>query len=127
MLFRSRLFGDPATTRYWTGVFNSTHAGEVDTWDYQLLFGNFLHGTLAAIPEQNLVTNVGFGAGATHTHSANDPFANMQALPLPFPLRHPAKVDANREADRFLQRTCFTPSFRERLAYRVRKLLRALG
>lgn len=46
--------------------FRLTAAGVIDTWDYQWTWTRLLNGGLSVIPVQNLVTNVGTGASATH-------------------------------------------------------------
>jgi hypothetical protein len=51
----------------WVTAFDQIRFGRVDTWDYQWAFTCWKHGGYAVIPPRNLVTNVGFGADATHT------------------------------------------------------------
>ncbi|NDD90693.1 glycosyltransferase family 2 protein, partial [bacterium] len=41
--------------------------GKPDTWDYQWFFTCLANGGLTALPNRNLVSNVGFGEDATHT------------------------------------------------------------
>ena len=57
---------------------------------------------LTILPETNLVTNIGFGADATHTRRADARESNMPVEPMRFPLRSPeAIVVRNVEADEF--------------------------
>jgi hypothetical protein len=62
------------------------YRGETNTWDYQWAFCCILHNGLSIIPKYNLITNIGFGGGGTHT---NDFVKNMtlKRKPLKFPLR----------------------------------------
>lgn len=68
--------------------------GEIDTWDYQWGMVKNYHGGLSAIPGRNLVVNIGFGEGATHTRAAH-PLAARRSRALEFPLRHPPFVLAD--------------------------------
>ena len=58
---------DPAERAFWDSVFEKTYDGEIDTWDYPWQLCCWLQNGLTALPNRNLVTNVGFGPGATHT------------------------------------------------------------
>jgi hypothetical protein len=53
---------------------------------------------LSIHPAVNLVSNIGYGAGATHTVGVS-PLANRPAGTLERELRHPAWVIRDREAD----------------------------
>lgn len=57
--------------------------GEIDTWDYQFLAAGWKNGRRSIISAYNLVTNIGYGAGATHTHDPTSPFAEAPLEPLP--------------------------------------------
>ncbi|WP_310392825.1 nucleotide-diphospho-sugar transferase [Hymenobacter sp.] len=91
-------------------------------WDYQWHFAIAAHSGLCTVPAVNLVGNVGFGAGGTHTLDATDELANVPTAALSLPLRHPAFVLADRPRDQ--QR------FREflwgRVTAKVRRLLARL-
>ncbi len=80
-------------------AFDRVHSGEVDTWDTQWTFATWYNGGLTALPEVNLISNIGFGADATHTKSSRSDMAAMPTAPMAFPLRHPTEVRPNREAD----------------------------
>ena len=54
-------------------------SGAIDTWDYQWSLTNFKNRSLVPTPSANLITNIGHGAGATHTH---DSTSSLAALPL---------------------------------------------
>jgi hypothetical protein len=118
--------GDEESERYWRAVFDRTHAGEIDTWDYQWLFTSRVYGGLSAIPAHNLVSNIGFGADATHTLGDSE-IANLPATALRFPLRHPKAVARDLRADRMTFRRLFQPmpSLRSRIAAAVRGRTRA--
>ncbi|HYP54082.1 MAG TPA: hypothetical protein VEQ42_11110 [Pyrinomonadaceae bacterium] len=93
--------GDKAAARYWREAFENVYAGRVDTWDYQWVFACWSRQGLAALPETNLVTNIGWGGEATHTGASVSPLGNIPAAEMGFPLRHPPHVSRHAEADRY--------------------------
>jgi hypothetical protein len=91
--------GSRSSARYWRDVFDRTHGGEIDTWDYQWMFASWNRDGIAIAPNVNLVTNIGFGADATHTVEENR-LANRPLEVMEFPLRHPERREPDRAADR---------------------------
>ncbi len=47
----------------------------------------------------NLISNVGFGSGATHTLDAESKLANLQTHAISLPIVHPSRIEANKFAD----------------------------
>jgi hypothetical protein len=92
--------GDAWFEDYWKGVFDTTAAGRIDTWDYQFLFSCWAHGGLTCIPKTNLVSNVGHGPDGTHTPEQNSWLSKLPAKDLEFPLSHPPFVCRDVEADK---------------------------
>jgi hypothetical protein len=74
--------------------------GRIDIWDWPWALAQLLEGRLAAVSAVNLVSNIGFSTGATHTHQPLSLVAGLRTDPLAFPLRHPPDVAADREYDR---------------------------
>lgn len=110
-----------ATSRaqnYWTYIFNETHAGRIDTWDYQWLFACWMSGGLGLIPSVNLVSNLGMHDDATHTHCA-DWKGNLPTAGIRFPLRHPHHVLRNQLADLHHQAEVYSPSPLQRLRLKI--------
>lgn len=94
------LLDDENEYNYWASLFDQAYRGEIDTWDYQWLFSAWSHSMTAILPRVNLVTNIGFGLGATHT-TGDSPFANLPTGNLTFPLNHPPFLVRNEEADHY--------------------------
>jgi hypothetical protein len=62
------IFEDPLELQYWSDIWQRlVDEGKPDTWDYQWTFTCLANGGLTALPNHNLVSNVGFGEDATHT------------------------------------------------------------
>jgi hypothetical protein len=125
-----RLGGDHAAAEYWSHIFRSMHAQQIDTWDYQFVFASWQNNGLTALPRSNLVTNIGFGADATHTRDVASELAVLPTEPLPFPLRHPTTVERDVYADDWTQRHLFSaaapPATRKNTRRAVRPLMKRM-
>jgi hypothetical protein len=93
----------PSNKRYWEAIFEKVYRGKIDTWDYQWLFANWLHKRCSIIPNSNLISNIGFGAGATHTKIKSE-ISNLPVQELAFPLKHPNSIVISVTADQFMER-----------------------
>ena len=118
-----KLFRTPGECEYWRNSFNLVHEGKLDTWDCSWTFAALTHGLLQVAPNVNLISNIGFGPGATHTHVVGI-HANMPTAPMQFPLRHPLFVLQDQEADQYIADEQLAPSFVKRQVRRIRKHLR---
>jgi hypothetical protein len=91
------IFEDPLERNFWSRTWQRLlDNGEPDTWDYQWSFTCLANGGLTALPNRNLVSNVGFGEDAAHTTSVVDPTVANQGLGK---LRHPQFVLRDGVAD----------------------------
>lgn len=89
----------PGEAPVWNRHFDQMHDSPVkSTWDFQWNYQLWRRNGLAIIPEQNLVSNIGFGAGAAHTTEINE-FANLPTAGLDWPLRHPTLLARDVAAD----------------------------
>jgi hypothetical protein len=115
------LVGSEHERRYWQKVFERVYRGEIDTWDYQWFFANFLEGRRSIVPAGNLISNIGYGQHATHTTNEESKLANIPVTPMTFPLRHPPGVFASSDKDRRTFDAYFRSSKRAR---RIRDAVR---
>lgn len=65
------------------------------------------------MPNVNLVSNIGFGADGTHAVGRSE-FANMDTIPLAFPLSHPSRMRRNVGADAYTETVMFSDSERKK-------------
>lgn len=107
-----------AAAEYYTQVLSRVHEGKIDTWDYQWFFTRLTRG-LAVIPDVNLISNIGFGEGATHTNDTHNVLSQLPIGRMTFPLREPPFVTADAERDVEWSRMAFR---RRKLGSRVRAL-----
>lgn len=92
---------DAVERRYWSQIFERVRAGQIDSWAYPWTASLWHHGGLTATPNVNLVSNIGFGPDSTHTASADSPLAAMATGTIG-ELKHPAFVEQDVEADRYV-------------------------
>jgi hypothetical protein len=69
--------GSNEQQKYWKEMFDLTRQGAIDTWDYQWIYTLFAQRGCSLVPNANLVANIGFGTGATHTTNTDSPLGNM--------------------------------------------------
>jgi hypothetical protein len=93
--------------RYWTKVFENVFQGKIDTWDYQWIFACWIQSALTILPNQNLVSNIGFSSGATHTNRHTQ-YAEMSTTPMKFPLSHSSYILRDEKADMITEKNMFS-------------------
>ena len=90
--------GDAQEYRYFADICARARRDPYKTWDYEWAFAQIAHDGLTVIPSVNLVTNIGFGPGATYTVRRPLP-AVQESQPMTFPLRPPPSVARDSEYD----------------------------
>jgi hypothetical protein len=108
----------PAEADHWREMFRLTHAGLIDTWDYQWQFAVTRRRGLTIVPNANLVSNIGFRPDATHTKLLGD-----RGCAVPYgllgTLRHPREPLWNEMADRHFFRIMLDRSLPRRIKDRL--------
>jgi hypothetical protein len=118
-----QVFDHPGAVSYWTRVFDGMHDGTgPDTWDYQWFYSRLKNNSLNIIPRVNLMSNIGFGASATHTMEP-EPRVMPASTVIDFPLRHPSSFIPLRSFDRRVLNLNLE-SFLRRTSGRIRRLAR---
>lgn len=92
---------------YWLQIFKTLQAGLIDTWDYQVMFSSWRHEYVHIFPSRNLVTNLGYGADATHTNFqsplAHVPRESIKDYRVTLPVTVDSEVDNATFYFRFLE------------------------
>lgn len=85
---------------YWRSTLKDYFDGRIDTWDYSWAFSIWKQHGLATYPTRNLVKNIGFGVGSTHTKAWKDHrgLGDAELQPLDA-IVHPQNVVSNPELD----------------------------
>jgi len=121
------LFERPNVVEYWRIMLSKVANHEIDTWDYQMTFSLRCQNGLSILPRDNLITNIGFGADATHT-AVKDSVANLPVRAMEFPLHHPPFMIPDRQADLFTDRRFFSKApLYARIAHRVKHLMHRMA
>ena len=92
--------------KYWKKIFdNLFFNNQPDTWDYQWQYTLFINSGMACMPFMNLVENIGFGEGATHTTEIPviTDFDIEKSKSFKFPLCHPNYISRSKKCDKNLQ------------------------
>lgn len=71
------IYEDSLVVESWLNIFKDVKAGKINSWAYPLDFVNFFNNGLVIIPNENLISNIGFGIDATHTISTESVYANI--------------------------------------------------
>jgi hypothetical protein len=74
-------------------------AHRIDTWDPQLAYAIWKNNGICISPNMNLVSNIGFGADATHTLISSRTVTNVPSASVSLPLVHPRDIVINKDAD----------------------------
>ncbi len=117
----SEVFDDPKTATYWTRVFDDMYENKGrNAWDYQWLYTLLKNNALTIIPRVNLIANIGFGPGATHTTGA-DSRLSVPVAAMKFPLSHPYSFVPLRTVDRRFQ-TLYAEPLIQRMSRKIRNV-----
>lgn len=72
------IFTDKKQQDFWLKTFELVYSNKKDTWDFQWMFTVMVNNGISIIPNENLVSNLGFGENATHTTLSGSPAANIK-------------------------------------------------
>ncbi len=114
------------TAAFWDRAFDGVYGQDkVHIWSYQWMFSCWSQHGLTILPSVNLISNIGFHPGATHTNTTSDrsPFANMQIEAISLPLRHPPYIMRDAEADDFTQNTYYDLALHIRAMWKLQRML----
>ena len=93
------IFHDRLERNYWLRIWQRLlDQGKPDSWAYRWTFTCLVNGGLSALPNRNLVTNVGFGSDATHTTGRPINTAIAEGID---PYQHPSFLLRDVDADRY--------------------------
>lgn len=81
-------------------LFDKVFNEEINTWDYQWVFSKLIKDGLSIVPNVNLISNIGFGKEATHTHNSSNNSQNLKLNEITFPVIHPENISRNKHLDK---------------------------
>jgi hypothetical protein len=119
-----KIFSNPLELDYWSSLCDSMlFNGVPDTWDIRWFIGCAINERLTAIPNKNLVVNIGFGEGATHCSSYK---IEMVPENIEGTVNHPTWILRNAEADDYTFKTVYLPTYARKQNFAIRKFRNAL-
>lgn len=120
------IFENPIERDYWSSIFERLLShGKPDSWAYRWTLTCFMNSGLIALPNHNLVQNIGFGPNATHTFSSHNPASDTRSLSI---IRNPSFVLRNIQADQFTFDNVFHvqhPSFGRRFFAKAKLIMKS--
>ncbi len=123
------LYGRRRYLRDWTKIFDRVYNRKVSSWATAWALTMAREHWLCIHPARNLITNVGFGADATHTSGSEvSPWANRPTYPMSFPLVHPPTMIPNVRSEQIAQNTQYSIPWIPRIIIILKGLLkRSIG
>lgn len=117
------IFREQSTIKYWQKIFQAIYEGRITHgWDYRWTFACWLRNGLIILPHVNLVSNIGFGSGASNTTDSTSKSANIPTQEMSFPLKHPPFTLAHIWADNFTQKTHYSKNLFQRAVAKAKKV-----
>ncbi len=113
------LIEDPAVAHRWSYLFEQYYNRTINSYDGQWAYACLVNSGLCINPSINLISNIGFGANATHSFNSNDLYEDLPRKALQFPLIHPTTIQINRIAEKYSSRYIFevNPRLRDQLKW----------
>ncbi|MBD2188084.1 glycosyltransferase family 2 protein [Pseudanabaena mucicola] len=112
------ILGNSNYVKDWHKNFQGSCDRIIDSWDYQWAFACWVQSGLSILPNQNLVSNIGFSRGGTHTLRKNL-LADLPLNAMEFPLNHPIAIARDLKADDYTQKLLFSRSLISKIRRRL--------
>jgi hypothetical protein len=109
--------------RFWTPPMQAVYTRQENYWGRRWLLACWLQRGLVIQPGVNLVTNIGYGADATHTTFMSQ-FGNLPLQEMTFPLRHPPFMVRDKKGDAFIYRHFYDPPLLQRARNKLYRVIR---
>jgi hypothetical protein len=114
------IYDDELVIESWVSIFNEVKAGKINSWAYPLDFANFFNNGLIIIPNENLISNIGFSSTATNTLHENNVYANIPIVEIG-EISHPIFILPEKQADLFIMYNHFNIEEKRRQRNKLRK------
>ncbi|MET4083628.1 hypothetical protein ABIB40_003600 [Pedobacter sp. UYP30] len=94
-----KTFKNKREQKMWRNNMNMIISG-LDAWDYQFMYWMWKNEGICITPWRNLISNIGFGSQATHTHNTNSSQSAMEQFEIG-EIKHPKVIGINKKADQY--------------------------
>lgn len=114
--------------KYWKYRIKLIRKKQVDAWDWQWYFSLASQNQLAIFPKTNLIKNIGFGDGATHT-SGKIGEEYLKTADIDFPMNHPHYVlpHVQFEKEFYRNNNTFINCVKMLIPYSVKNILKKIA
>ncbi len=119
------IFSNKRMLNIWEDILERTYSGKLQTWDYQWTFAMWCNNGLAILPQQNLVSNIGFDSQALNTTNPNHRLASMETEESG-KIIHPSFIMPDMRADEFSILEVFNPTLGKFAWQQVKRKLKKL-
>lgn len=99
-----KIFANKFDQVEWKYLLDEVYYQRSNTWDFQWAYAVLKNNGFCINPNVNLVTNIGFGAGALHCKDENDKFANLSVKAMDLPINYNNVLEYDQEADSWTAR-----------------------
>lgn len=106
--------------RYWLNFFEKILKKKYTFWDAKWMFSIWKENGISITPNTNLVSNIGFGSDATHTQGDAEKFSVK--IGEMGEIIHPASMEIDNEADRYLFETMYRTPLLEKIKIKLKIL-----
>ena len=114
--------------KFWINNLQNVYLKKIDTWDFQWCFTVWINRGVSITPTINMISNIGYGADATHTANKDSKMSNMLKKEMPLSLIHPSVIMINTEYDsfnfNFLYNLSYLRYFRNHTMQLVRNIIK---
>jgi len=123
------IYNDTLVAEGWAEIFSQVKAGVINSWAYPLDFINFFNNGLVAIPNENLISNIGFGSEMTNVTLEKSIFDHIPLSEIDT-ITHPVFILPEKQADLFIINHNFNLDEKRRrqhaLKYEMKKWVKSL-
>lgn len=93
---------------YWTSIFDALSLQKIKAWDYAWMLSNWNKGKISIIPKKNLIQNIGFVRGATHTKvKYKDWYTKIKPQKMTLKDEHPDIIKPDLKYDKWVSNKVF--------------------
>jgi len=107
--------------RYWLNFLKKEYEGKYIYWDLKWAFSHWCNNAVSIVPNENLITNVGFGQDATH--SKKDVGLSVPSKTIGT-IIHPKFIIVDMEADHYLYNKVYKTSFLKKITHKIKAILK---
>jgi hypothetical protein len=105
---------------FWLKFFQKLHRGKYTFWDSKWAFAIWFSGGICITPNVNLIANIGYGSGSTHTFLKDK--LNQKAEEMSF-MKHPLLIIVDTKADEATFDIYYYRSLMQKVSYKILKYI----